>query len=146
MSGRGARAVREIFLSHSSRDRAFATRLAALLRGHGLPVWYSNTNIRGAQQWHDEIGRALARCDWFIVVLSPNAVRARWVKRELVYALEQARYEERIVPVLYRPCDPAALSWTLSSAQTVDCRRANQPAGFADLLRVWGIGYDPKIS
>lgn len=135
--------MREIFLSHSSRDRVFATRLAALLRGHGLPVWYSNTNIRGAQQWHDEIGRALARCDWFIVVLSPNAVRARWVKRELVYALEQARYEERIVPVLYRPCDPAALSWTLSSAQTVDCRRAKQPAGFADLLRVWGIGYDP---
>ena len=38
---------REVFLSHSSRDRKFASELAEVLRGHGIPVWYSKTHIRG---------------------------------------------------------------------------------------------------
>ena len=43
----------EVFLSHSSVDRDFAAGLTAELRRHGIPVWYSETNILGAQQWHD---------------------------------------------------------------------------------------------
>lgn len=54
----------EVFLSHSSLDRPFVTGLAELLRQHGVPVWYSQSNILGAQQWHDEIGAALKRCDF----------------------------------------------------------------------------------
>lgn len=73
-----------------------------MLRRHGLGVWYSRTNLVGAQQWHDEIGKALGRCDWFIVVLSEHAVKSRWVKRELLYALRNARFDDHIVPVLYR--------------------------------------------
>jgi len=61
----------EVFLSHSSADRAFTARLARVLREHGVPVWYSDTNIRGAQQWHDETGAALRRCDWLVVALTP---------------------------------------------------------------------------
>ena len=58
---RGAKRSRlpqEVFLSHSSRDRKMAQRIAAVLRDHGVPVWYSETNLIPAQQWHDEIGRA----------------------------------------------------------------------------------------
>jgi hypothetical protein len=89
---------REIFLSHSSADRAVADDTAALLRSHGLPVWYSSTNILAARQWHDEIGAALRRCDWFVVLLSDAAVNSLWVKRELLYALQQRRYLDRITP------------------------------------------------
>jgi len=71
----------EIFLSHSSADRPFTTKLADVLRRHGIPVWYSDTNILGAQQWHDEIGVALGRCDWLVLVLSPSSVASKWVKR-----------------------------------------------------------------
>ena len=61
----------EVFVSHSHADQEFAERLVGVLRHHQIPVWYSDTDIQGAQQWHDEIGKALQRCDWFIVVLSP---------------------------------------------------------------------------
>ena len=91
----------EAFLSHSSLDHDFVTGLADALRRHGVPVWYSRTNIMGAQQWHDEIGAALRRCDWFLLVLSPNAVASMWVKRELIFALQQNRFENRIVPLLW---------------------------------------------
>lgn len=75
----------EVFLSHASEDREFADSLAEVIRRHGVPVWYSQTNIIGAQQWHDEIGDALRRCDWFTVILSPQSVESRWVKWELLY-------------------------------------------------------------
>jgi len=67
--------------------------------------------------WHDEIGRALARCDWFVLVLSPEAVLSNWVKRELIYSLQQDRFEGHIVPLLYQACDYDELSWTLSQLQ-----------------------------
>jgi hypothetical protein len=91
---------REVFLSHSSRDREFVVRLTRVLKRHGVRYWYSATHIAGAKQWHDEIGRALARCDWFLVILTPDAVRSVWVKRELLFALNAGRYNERIIPVL----------------------------------------------
>lgn len=130
----------EVFLSHSSLDNQFATSIADMLRRHGLPVWYSQTNIIGAQQWHDEIGAALHRCDWFALILSLSSVESTWVKRELLYALQQERFENRIVPILCEPCDLSRLSWTLSSFQLVDFT-AGYDEGCSALLRVWGLGY-----
>ena len=130
----------EVFLSHSSADRAFTAKLAGVLREHGVPVWYSDTNILGAQQWHDEIGVALRRCDWLVVVLTPDAVKSTWVKRELLFALQQDRFDGRIAPVLCQSCNHDELSWTLASLQMVDFRE-DFDQGCRDLLRIWGIGF-----
>ncbi|MGH8064677.1 MAG: toll/interleukin-1 receptor domain-containing protein [Candidatus Entotheonellia bacterium] len=94
----------------------------------------------GAQQWHDEIGAALRRCDWFVLVLSPNAVESIWVKRELLFSLQQNRFEDKIIPLLYQPCTYERLSWTLSLFQMVDFTQTFEQ-GCRDLLRVWGLGY-----
>lgn len=130
----------ELFLSHSDCDRDFATSVVEMLRRHGIPVWYSRTNLIGAQQWHDEIGAALGRCDWFALILSPNAVESMWVKRELLYALQQHRFENKIIPLLYQPCDYNRLSWTLSFFQMIDFSRSFED-GCRELLRIWGIGF-----
>ena len=131
----------EVFLSFSSQDRPIATAVAATLRAHGLAVWYSETNIRGAQQWHDEIGRALTRCDWFVLLLSEHAVKSRWVRREFRYALEAEQYDNRILPVLIEACDPFQLSWTLSATQHVDMTTSFED-GCRAILRTWGLGLD----
>ena len=131
---------REIFLSHPSRNRQFASALTKILRDYGISVWYSETHLRGAQQWHDEIGRALERCDWFAVVLSRSSVKSLWVKRELVYALSDPRYEDRIIPIICRDCDPSRLSWTLSAMQKIDFRK-DFDSGCQELFRIWGLDY-----
>lgn len=111
-----------------------------MLHSHGLRTFFSQKNIKGAQQWHDEIGAALARCSWFIVVLSPQSVASEWVKHEFVYALQDRRYRRRIVPILYKTCDFRNLSWTLSSLEYVDFRKDfNQ--GCRDLLAIWKLNY-----
>jgi hypothetical protein len=113
----------EVFISHSSKNAIFIGRLTDVLAKHGVKSFVSKTNIRGAQQWHDEIGTALRRCDWFLLVLSPQSVRSAWVKHELIYALQENRYKGRIIPVLYKNCDQDALSWTLSAIEWVDFRK-----------------------
>lgn len=133
----------EVFLSHSSADESFIDAIAEVLRRHGVPVWYSKTNIIGAQQWHDEIGAALNRCDWFVLVLSPNSVDSMWVKRELLFALQQNRFENRIVPLLHQSCDYNQMSWVLSSFQIIDFRQGFEE-GCRDLLRIWGLGYKSR--
>jgi hypothetical protein len=108
---------RRIFLSHSSADRKAADRLARALTAAGLDVWYSKSHLKAAQQWQNEIGHALRRCNWFLLLLSPSAVKSIWVQRELSYALEKRRYHKHITPVLLKPCDYEKLSWTLGAIQ-----------------------------
>jgi hypothetical protein len=130
----------EIFLSYQSQDQEFATRIGEVLGAHGLPYWYSKRDIRGASQWHDEIGEALARCDWFLLVLSPASVESEWVKRELLDALDQKRYIRHIVVLDYQPAESRKLSWTLKSFQWVDFQH-DFADGCRELLRIWGRGY-----
>lgn len=110
----------EIFLSHSSADHDFALRLSRRVRAHGIPVWFSQTDIAGSQQWQNEIGLALERCDWF--------------------AMQERKFKGKIVPILLSDCDPRELSWVLPSLQNVDFR-GDFAEGCRDLMKIWGVGY-----
>lgn len=59
-----------------------------------------------------------------------------WVKRELNYALIEKRYQERIIPLMFKKCNYRALSWTLPQFQIIDFRKDYQTAA-AQLLRIW---------
>lgn len=87
--------------------------------------------------WHDEIGDALMRCDWFLLLLSPAAVNSKWVYRELMFALDEERLRERIIPLVWMPCDYDRLSWALRGYQRVDLQ-TDFELGAEDLLRRLG--------
>jgi predicted P-loop ATPase/GTPase len=133
---------KEIFLSHASNDRAKADAVAKVLRAHGLKVWYSKTHIAGAELWHDEIGKALKRCNWFVLLLSRKSVSSTWVKRELHNVLNQPRYEKHIIPVLLEKCDFEKLSWTLSDIQMISMHRFTKQTWTA-LLRALKSKFNP---
>lgn len=131
---------KEVFLSHASDDRESAELIANTLRAHGLPVWYSQTNIMSAQDWHDEIGNALRRCDWFLLLLTDQSIESVWVKRELSYALRHSQYVDHILSVKLVPCDAEQLSWTLDEFQTVTVN-GDWDTAFTNILRAWGLGF-----
>ena len=114
-----------------------AQQLARVLSRHGVPVFFSPQDILGAQQWQNEILRALQRCDWFAVLLSPEAISSMWVKREVAFALQDPRYEDRIIPLTYRDCDLASLQW-LTLFQMVNFT-GDFAEGCRALLKIWGI-------
>jgi len=139
---RKPRLPKQVFLSHATSDRRHADKIANVLRSQGIPVWYSRTHLGGAQQWQQEIGKALKQCDWFLVILSPASVKSMWVKRELSYALIQKRYEDKIIPALLRDCDHESLHWTLATFQMIKMTVGFLPA-CEELLRIWGLRYTP---
>ena len=134
-----------MFISHAVSDRNFAILLAETLKTCQIASWYSEKHIIAARHWHDEIGRALARCDWLIVVLTPASVRSVWVKHELLYALNKKRYQGRIIPLLLKTCRMEKLSWTLPNLQHVDFRK-NREAGFRRLFQIWKLRYQATKS
>lgn len=79
---------------------------------------------------------------------SPNAVQlvhpgvdagccgVHVVKRELNYALIEKRYQERIIPLLFKKCNYRRLSWTLPQFQWIDFTKDYRHA-CEQLLRVW---------
>ena len=81
------------------------------------------------------------RCDWFLVVLSPQSVESIWVKREVVYAFDHDRYNIKIISVIYQSWEyEEKLSWILPQFQMVDFTGSLEE-GYVNLFRIWGRGY-----
>lgn len=118
-------------------DRAIRGTVEALTT-HGVRVWTAPARVHGGDKWHDEIGKALERCDWYAVALTRRSVTRPWVQRELLYALRTNRYDGRIVPLLFEPCPLEKLSWTLPGFQLIDFTQGVDQA-HRRLLAVWGI-------
>ena len=134
-----------IFLSHSSKDRRFVERIARVLDAHKLSYWYSQRHIVGAQEWHDEIGKALARCNWFVLVLSPAATKSKWVKHELLYALEHRPYKGHILVLNLKKAKFKKLSWTLSQFEWISFTRGFD-RGCKAFLRTWRKTRRPSLN
>jgi TIR domain len=124
-----------VFISHASSDHQLAQRLATLLSDHDVDCWHSQHVIRGAD-WYRAIGKALASCNWLIVVATPAAVRSRWVREEVTYALINNRYTDHVIPLLFKKCQLARLAWSLRSRQHVDFRRRWAKASAELLVRL----------
>lgn len=129
-----------VFLSHSSRDKRIAVGVKALLERHGIRVWYSDHSLVGADEWQREIGRAILRANWFVVILTRHTAKSTWAMREVAYALEEHRFKDRIVPLVAGRYDKGAF-WTIRGLQYIELRQRTD-ATLRKLLRVWDKTYD----
>lgn len=111
-----------VFISHASADRTRATGLGRLFARHGLKYWYSREHLIHGQDWYRGIGDALESCNWLVIVGSRKAIRNKWVKDEVTYALVEKRYRNRVIPLLFETCNLRSLAWSLQSIQYIDFR------------------------
>ena len=132
----------QVFVSYSSKDVAFVVdRLVPGLRAAGIPVWCSATHLHEADNWERQIKAALARSDWFVVVLSPHAPRSPWVQAETHWAMEHMA--ARVVPIMLRSCHPADTHLLLGTLRCIDFR--SDPArGLGELTRL--LEEDPRAA
>lgn len=90
-----------IFFSYSRQDTEFTLRLAKDLRKTGLETWVDQLDIPAGEHWDWSIEQALEQCEYFLPVLSPDAVSSRNVMDELSFAIEERK---RILPILAKNC------------------------------------------
>jgi TIR domain/Pentapeptide repeats (8 copies) len=83
------------FISHSSKDQAFADRLHSRMVQEKLRAWYAPEDMRGGRKNVDQIDQAIRIHEKFLLVLSEPSMQSAWVETELRAALQRERRESR---------------------------------------------------
>jgi hypothetical protein len=128
-----------IFVSHSHKDEDFTERLVADLHKAGAEVWVDVNGIQSGN-FMQAIDKALAACDWMVLVLSPNAIASDYVSQETYTALHRVQqgYMKAVIPVLVAPCAPDSIPPQWDVLQRYDATQ-NYPAALAGVLRAVGL-------
>jgi len=98
---------KRVFISHSSKNKQFATWLSVDLANVGHDPWLDEWKILAGESIPAKISKGIEDCDFVVVVLSEHAVASHWVEREwqAKYWDEVSRGEIQVIPALLRKCE-----------------------------------------
>lgn len=85
------------FISHSTKDQAFAERLHADLQGKGVRCWFASEDLKIGARLRPALDESIRLHDKVLLVLSKHSLASQWVEQEVETALARERKEERIV-------------------------------------------------
>lgn len=74
---------KEIFISHSSKDKPEVEKLLPLINALGLPVWFDKYNIDVGQSIIDKLQDGIKNSHAVIFWITHNFLESRWCKKEL---------------------------------------------------------------
>jgi hypothetical protein len=117
----------KIFLSHSSVDKTFITKLAVDLRHLGHDIWLDEWDILVGDSIPRKIAAGLSECVFVAVALSKASVASHWVENEWhsKYWDEVNSKMISVLPILIDDCEVPVL---LKTKKYVDFRRGYTPA------------------
>ena len=122
-----------VFISHSESDSDFADRLADRLEQGGLSVWRDEEILPG-DNLAKMVAEALEQSNAMIVLISPDAMKSKWVRNEINYALTSPRFEGRLVPIEVRKTQN--IPWILRRFQRLRAGRDMDSLGDKVLARL----------
>jgi hypothetical protein len=81
-----------VFLSYASEDREAARLIGEALPGHGLEVWFDESELGGGDAWDQKIRRQIRECDYFMALVSAQteARHEGYFRREWRLAVERS--------------------------------------------------------
>ena len=86
-----------IFISHSSRDKAAALKLAETLNFCAIDVWLDDWELEIGQSLTDEIAKAMELSRFIAILITENYNKTVWTKTEYKKALAREQKEQRTV-------------------------------------------------
>ncbi|HXO73349.1 MAG TPA: toll/interleukin-1 receptor domain-containing protein [Bradyrhizobium sp.] len=89
------------FISYSSKDDDFATRIHADLQNNGVRCWFAPHDLPIGGKIRDEIDAAIRLRDKVVLILSEHSIRSDWVEDEVeaAYEEEQRRGQTMLFPI-----------------------------------------------
>ena len=85
----------KVFLSHSTKDKKFVTKLATELENADITPWLCEVDIDYADNFVASIEKGLKESDIALLVWSPDAARSDWTKVEWTSILARELEESR---------------------------------------------------
>lgn len=102
-----------VFISYAREDLGAVQRLKAALDAAGIRTWFDVERLEGGDDYDRKIQRNIARCSFFIPVVSPTTERRLegYFRREWSYAIDRTRNMAEgaifLLPVCIDAIDPA---------------------------------------
>jgi uncharacterized protein YjbI with pentapeptide repeats len=90
-------AFHSVFISHSTIDEGFCTRLHGDLQNKGVRCWFAPHDIQAGKKIHEQIERGIHIQDRLLLVLSEASMSSTWVKTEIANARQKEREQNRAV-------------------------------------------------
>ena len=117
------------FISYSSRDQDFASRLYADLQNKGVRCWFAPEDLKIGDRIRDRIDESIRLRDKLLLILSEHSIASDWVEHEVEGALEEERHEGRTILIPIRLDDAVMDS---SKAWTALIRRTRHIGDFRE--------------
>lgn len=92
----------EVYISYSRADQKSANLLADLLSEKDFSVWTPDSMLKPGRNYVEEINDAFQRCAYkgfFIVLISEDSIRNKWVEQEIAMATNYTGGED-IIPII----------------------------------------------
>ena len=123
----------DVFLSHSSKDKAVVHELAERLRGDGVRVWFDEWELRPGDSVPAKIEEGLERSRILLLFMSVNAFGSDWAQLEAgtFRFKDPLNKERRFVPVRL---DDAEIKGSLGQFLYVDWRAEARDGEYRKLL------------
>ncbi len=129
----------DVFLSHSSKDKAAVRAVGEDLKARGVTVWLDEWELQPGKRWQRELEAAIAGSRSVAVFVGANGL-GPWEEPEMEVFLDRAMRESElpVIPVLLPGApEKAELRPFLKLFTWVDLRKGVTPEGLERL--VWGI-------
>lgn len=94
----------KVFISVAEKDLHYADRIRKYLESYGASVFHYKESIKGGDSWRNEIKKNLNNSDFYICLISNEALNSDNVKLELGGAYFESR-KRKILPVLLEEVD-----------------------------------------
>ena len=107
-----------IFISYSSKDEKITREIKSTLEGAGYDCWMAPESISAGEDYADAIPKGIDSCEAFLLVLSENSMKSRFVKKELDRAISKDKY---VIPAKIGACKlTTGFEFLLSDTQIID--------------------------
>ena len=96
-------AMLDIFISHSTSDKATITRLQKQVEIYGLSTWVNSRELTRGDPLADSIKDSIRDARHFLVVLSQKSIASEWVQKEVRFAQELVKQRDdgfKVIPVV----------------------------------------------
>ena len=88
--------AKSVFISHSSKDDATVRELRQALSDLGIETWADSERLSGGDPLAAVIREEIEKADYFLVLVSLNALNSEWVQRETAHAKS---LHKRVIPL-----------------------------------------------
>lgn len=87
----------KVFISHSSRDKWIAERMAEEVEAAGADYWLDARDLPGGGDIQEEIYQAIQECQELVILFSPNSLDSLWIGFEVGVAYS---LQKHLTPIL----------------------------------------------